>query len=112
VKYNFDLSPNLSPKRREALNFPPSRNGLWVRGLGLFVYLYLTRLKMAILIRHLVKLNQFAIRNSQFAITFCNGDLTPTQNVLPIEAGELNPETLLKRGKNKPFLEPIYKVNI
>jgi hypothetical protein len=84
------------------LNFPPSRNGLWVRGLGLFVYLYLTRLKMAILIRHLVKLNQFAIRNSQFAIrnsqfaiTFCNGDLTPTQNVLPIEAGELNPETLL-----------------
>jgi hypothetical protein len=41
-------------------------------------------------------LNQFAIRNSQFAITFCNGDLTPTQNVLPIEAGDLNPQSLLK----------------
>jgi hypothetical protein len=40
-------------------------------------------------------LNQFAIRNSQFAITFCNGDLTPTQNVLPIEAGDLNPQSLL-----------------
>ncbi|WP_335930404.1 hypothetical protein [Nostoc sp.] len=23
VKYSFDLSPNLSPKRREALNFSP-----------------------------------------------------------------------------------------
>ena len=41
------------------------------------------------------KLNQFAIRNSQFAITFCDGDFTPTQNVLPVEAGELNPKTLL-----------------
>jgi len=40
-------------------------------------------------------LNQFAIRNSQFAITFCDGDFTPTQNVLPVEAGELNPKTLL-----------------
>jgi amino acid adenylation domain-containing protein len=47
-------------------------------------------------------LNQFAIRNelrsaslTQFAITFCNGDLTPTQNLLPVEAGELNPRTLL-----------------
>lgn len=54
----------------------------------------------------LKKLKQFAIRNdarglatatlTQFAITFCNGDLTPTQNVLPIEAGDLNPQSLLK----------------
>ena len=30
------------------------------------------------------------ICNSQFAITFCNGDLTPTQNLLPTGAGDLN----------------------
>jgi hypothetical protein len=36
-------------------------------------------------------LNQFAIRNSQFAITFCNGDLTPTQNVLPSLGRGLKP---------------------
>jgi hypothetical protein len=48
VKYNFDLSPNLSPKRREAMKlFPLPASGR--RGLGLFAYLYLTRLKMAIL---------------------------------------------------------------
>ena len=43
-------------------------------------------------------LNQFAIRNSQFAITFCDGDFTPTQNVLPVEAGDLNPQSSLKLG--------------
>ena len=36
------------------------------------------------------------IRNSQFAITFCDGDFTPTQNVLPVEAGDLNPQSSLK----------------
>ena len=41
-------------------------------------------------------LNQFAIRNSQFAITFCDGDFTPTQNVLPVEAGDLNPQSSVK----------------
>ncbi|MBG1241390.1 hypothetical protein F8R90_09355 [Nostoc sp. NZL] len=29
-----ELSLNLSPKRRETLNFPPSRRGKGVRGLG------------------------------------------------------------------------------
>jgi hypothetical protein len=34
---------------------------------------------------------------TQFAITFCNGDLTPTQNLLPIEALDLNPQSSLKK---------------
>lgn len=33
-----NLSPNLSPKRREALNFPPSLVGKGVRGLGHFLH--------------------------------------------------------------------------
>jgi hypothetical protein len=36
VKYNFDLSPNLSPKRREALNcspFPLREGGKGVRSI-------------------------------------------------------------------------------
>jgi hypothetical protein len=52
----------------------------------------------------MVILNQFAIRNSQFAITFCNGDLTPTQNVLPSLGRGLKPPKFVKtvevtRGK-------------
>jgi len=35
------------------------------------------------------------VRGLATAITFCNGDLTPTQKVLPIEAGDLNPQSLL-----------------
>jgi hypothetical protein len=31
------------------------------------------------------------IRNSQFAIMFCNGDLTPTQNALPFLGRGLKP---------------------
>jgi hypothetical protein len=37
-----------SKKERGNEIVPPSRNGLGIRGLGLFAYLYLTRLKMAI----------------------------------------------------------------
>ncbi len=33
-RYLENLSLNLSPKRRETLNFPPSRDELGVRGLG------------------------------------------------------------------------------
>ena len=33
-RYLENLSLNLSPKRRETLNFPPSRVGKGVRGLG------------------------------------------------------------------------------
>ncbi len=40
----FDLSPNLSPKRREALNLTPQRYKGWGWGLGL----YCTQLRTAI----------------------------------------------------------------
>jgi hypothetical protein len=40
-------------------------------------------------------------RNSQFAITFCNGDLTPTQNLPIIEPGDLNPQSWLTITKKQ-----------
>jgi hypothetical protein len=50
------------------------------------------------LVLRLAHLNQFAIRNSQFAITFCNGDLTPTQNVLPSLGRGLKPPKFVKQS--------------
>jgi hypothetical protein len=39
------------------------------------------------------RLKQVASRKSQ--VQFCNGDLTPTQNLPVIEPGDLNPRNLL-----------------
>ena len=32
------------------------------------------------------------MQNLEFRITFCNGDFTPTQNPLLVEAGDFNPQ--------------------
>ncbi|MTJ35063.1 hypothetical protein [Dolichospermum sp. UHCC 0260] len=36
------------------------------------------------------------MQNLEFRITFCNGDFTPTQNPLLVEAGDFNPKGKLK----------------
>ncbi|MBG1267490.1 hypothetical protein F8S12_14510 [Nostoc sp. WHI] len=41
-RYLKNLSLNLSPKRRETLNFPPSRHGKGVRGLGFRGLIHIT----------------------------------------------------------------------
>ncbi|AFW94399.1 hypothetical protein ANA_C11630 [Anabaena sp. 90] len=32
------------------------------------------------------------MQNLEFRMTFCNGDFTPTQNPLLVEAGDFNPQ--------------------
>ncbi|MCC5633951.1 hypothetical protein LC613_41825 [Nostoc sphaeroides CHAB 2801] len=57
-------------------------------------------------------LNQFAIRNSQFAIrnyVKVTGIYTPTQNALPVETGDLNPQSSLNR--DEVFLSELVSVS-
>ncbi|BDI15395.1 hypothetical protein ANSO36C_11970 [Nostoc cf. commune SO-36] len=45
------------------------------------------------------KLNQFAIRNSQFAITFCDGDLDPDTKRAAYRGRGLKPPKFVKRSR-------------